>query len=99
MRILLVDDEPDIIEFQKSFLVRRKHEVLTAFNTPDAISAIRASVPDIVFCDICIDSERAGFEILKQAREINSNIAFYLVTGLIEKNYRARGFFSGQEKC
>ena len=95
MKILLVDDEPDILEFQKSFLLRRKHEVIIAFNTIDAIEAIRIHTPDIVFCDVRIDSDRAGLDILKQAKEINSEIKFYLVTGLLEKELQMQGLELG----
>jgi len=95
MKILLVDDEPDILEFQKSYLLRRQHEVLTAFNTNDAIRAIKDNNPDIVFCDICIDTEKAGFEILKKAIEINSKIVFYLVTGLLEQGLEELGLGLG----
>ena len=98
MKILLVDDEPDILEFQKSYLLRRKHEVITALNTNDAIDAIKNGIPDIVFCDICIDSDRAGFEILKQAKEINSKIEFYLVTGLLEKELQVVGLGLGAKE-
>ncbi|MGA2775854.1 MAG: response regulator [Candidatus Omnitrophota bacterium] len=98
MKILLVDDEPDILEFQKSFLLRRKHEVITAFNTNDAIDAIRNKLPDIVFCDVRIDSDRAGLEILKQAKEINSKIEFYLVTGFLEKELQALGLGLGAKE-
>ena len=95
MKVLLVDDEPDILEFQKSFLLRRKHEVITALNTIDAIEAIRNHMPDIVFCDVRIDSDHAGLEILRQAKEINSKIEFYLVTGLLEKELQMQGLGLG----
>ena len=62
MKVLLVDDEPDILEFQKSFLLRRKHEVITALNTIDAIEAIRNHTPDIVFCDVRIDSVQSHYD-------------------------------------
>jgi len=98
MKILLVDDEPDILEFQKSFLMRRKHEVTTAFNTNDAIEAIKNNLPDIVFCDMRIDSDQAGLEILKRAKEINSGIEFYLVTGVLEKELQVLGLGLGAKE-
>ena len=42
-----------------------------------------------------IDSDHAGLEILRQAKEINSKIEFYLVTGLLEKELQTQGLRLG----
>ena len=58
LKILVVDDEPDIVEFQKSFLLRRKHQVFTATNTNEAIEVIKKHF-----------GMEGVAETLKQARE------------------------------
>lgn len=85
-KILLIDDEEDILEFQKAYLVRRKYEVVTAANTHTAIEAIKNESPDIVFCDLRLkESDTAGLDILEQAKKIKPKLIVYLITGLLEK--------------
>lgn len=70
-KILIIDDEPDTIEFQQKYLTRRKYEVSTATNTKEALEKIKIDSPDIVFCDVRLDSDRAGLDILLEAKKIN----------------------------
>ncbi len=94
-KILLIDDEPDLIQFQKLFLMRRNYRVITALNTNEAIEAIKKESPDIVFCDIRLDSDTAGLDILEQAKEIKPDIIVYFVTGLVDRNIEERSLALG----
>jgi two-component system alkaline phosphatase synthesis response regulator PhoP len=52
MRILLVDDEPDILEFVSYTLVQAGYEVAAASNGFGAIEAIKINTPDVVLLDM-----------------------------------------------
>jgi DNA-binding response OmpR family regulator len=52
MKILLVDDEIDILEFVKEFLESRNFEVITAGNGKEAIEMMDKETPDLVFLDV-----------------------------------------------
>ena len=91
LKILIVDDEPDVIEFQKSFLARRKYQVFTALDTKSALETIKNESPDIIFCDIRLEHDRAGLEILEQAKKIKPEITVYLVTGLLDREVEEKG--------
>jgi len=67
-RILLVDDEPDILEFLKYNLEQDEFEVLTSTNGRDALKKI-AQKPDLIVLDIMMP-EMDGFELYQ---EINTN--------------------------
>lgn len=97
-KILIVDDEADIVEFQKSFLMRRKYTVDTAKNTNEAIEMIKKLSPDIVFCDVRLDSDRAGLHILEEAKKFKSDIIVYLVTGLLDKDIEEKGIALGAKE-
>lgn len=97
-KILLVDDEVDVVEFQKHFLERRKYEVLTATNTKDAIEAIKNTSPDIVFCDIKLETSTSGFEILAEAKKLKPNLTIYLVTGYLDKDTEQKGLSLGAKE-
>ena len=54
-RILLVDDEPDILEFVKYTLVKEGYEVFTAQNGAEALKAAAQHRPHLILLDmICL---------------------------------------------
>jgi len=95
---LIVDDEPDVVAFQKSFLSRRNYLVCTASTTPEAIETLKKEMPDMVFCDVRIDTDSAGLEILKQAKLIKPDIIFFLITGLIDRDIEEQGMALGAKE-
>lgn len=97
-KILLIDDEPDIVEFQKSYLTRRKYEVVTATNTKQAIEAIKNTSPDIAFCDIKLETSTSGFDILEQAKKLKPEMIVYLITGYLDKDTEQKGLSLGAKE-
>jgi two-component system, OmpR family, alkaline phosphatase synthesis response regulator PhoP len=79
-RILLVDDEPDIIEFLQYNLVREGFEVISA---KDGIEALRkiSEKPDLIILDIMMPN-MDGFEVCKKIRSKESlkNIPIIFLT-------------------
>lgn len=66
-KILLVDDEPDIVEFLQYNLVQEGFDVITAFDGIDAISKI-SQKPDLIILDIMMP-RMDGYEAFKKIRE------------------------------
>jgi CheY-like chemotaxis protein len=52
MRVLVIDDEPDVLEMLEAFLASRGAEVFVAANVAEGIEKLRQTRPDIVVCDI-----------------------------------------------
>lgn len=67
LRILIVDDEPDILEFIKYNLVREGYQVATAANGPDALVKAREYHPDLILLDIMMP-EMDGIEVCSELR-------------------------------
>ncbi len=65
-KILLVDDEPDILEFLKYNLEPEDFEVLTSTNGKDALKKILLK-PDLIILDIMMP-EMDGFELYQQIK-------------------------------
>jgi len=65
-KILLVDDEPDILEFLKYNLEQEDFEVLTSTNGKDAMKKILLK-PDLIILDIMMP-EMDGFELYQQIK-------------------------------
>ena len=97
-KILIIDDEPDVIEFQKSYLLRRKYEVFTAVNTPQALEAIKNYSPEVVFCDLRLETDTSGINIIEQAKKIKPNLIIYLVTGIIDKEIESEALAKGAKE-
>ncbi len=51
-KILVVDDEPDLVELVKDVLERNNYLVISARNADIAIKKVRASKPDLIILDL-----------------------------------------------
>ena len=67
-RILLVEDEPNIIEAIRFILSRDGWQVSTHSDGRTAMEAIARVSPDVVVLDVMLPG-RSGFEILREMRE------------------------------
>ena len=70
-RILLVDDEPDILEFVGYNLTREGFEVSTASNGIEAIEVAQTFLPHLVLLDVMMP-EMDGMETCRRLKEIPS---------------------------
>ncbi|MFN3345055.1 MAG: sigma-54-dependent transcriptional regulator [Chloroherpetonaceae bacterium] len=78
--ILVVDDEPLLVEFIKESLELEGYAVETASNGASALEVARQSFPDIVLLDYHLP-DMNGVEILKKLREQDSSIQVLILTG------------------
>jgi len=65
-KILLVDDEPDIVEFLKYNLEQQNFEVLVGYNGIEALKKVKKN-PDLIILDIMMDGMN-GFEVCKKIK-------------------------------
>ncbi len=77
-KILVVDDEADILELVKYNLKKEGYDVKTAANGMDAVEIARSFLPDLVLLDIMMPHQD-GVETCRQLREIPELINTYLV--------------------
>ena len=66
-RILVVDDEPAIREYETTLLSDLGHEVLTAADGTEAMELARTKHPHLVLLDIMMP-ELSGIEVCRQLR-------------------------------
>ncbi|SFQ97635.1 response regulator transcription factor [Poseidonocella sedimentorum] len=66
-RVLLIEDEPNIIEAITYILSRDGWDVLSHSNGEDAVEAVAAHAPDIVILDVMLPG-RSGYDILGDLR-------------------------------
>jgi DNA-binding response OmpR family regulator len=80
-RVLVVDDEKEICELTRSYLVRRDFEVLTALTAGEALNLLKDKPPRIVLLDMRLGGE-SGLDLLRKIKEIDRNIKVVMVTAL-----------------
>ncbi len=68
-KILVVDDERDVVEALESRLLREGYAVAKAYDGEEALAKVKADNPDIILLDLALPRLN-GFEVLKQVREL-----------------------------
>jgi CheY-like chemotaxis protein len=82
MRILVVDDDPDVVEYLSSFLEDEGYEVAAAGDERMALAEVERSRPDAVLIDVMLPG-RSGLDLLVRLRRDSrwAEIPLVLVTG------------------
>jgi CheY-like chemotaxis protein len=69
-RILIVDDDTDLLEGQKLFLEKNGYAVETAITIEEGLAKARETAPDIVIADLMMEHYDSGFVFCKKVREL-----------------------------
>ncbi len=69
-KILVVDDEPNIVELARLYLKNEGYDVLAAADGRAAVAAVRQHSPDLVLLDIMLPG-LDGWEVCKQVRQFS----------------------------
>ena len=83
-KILVVDDEIEVVQLLKDFLTSKGYEVYTALNGAEALAWVKEVKPDIVLLDIIMPGI-GGIDTLKEIKKIDPTTAVIMVTGLIDE--------------
>ena len=67
-KILIVDDDPDIVEAASLFLEREGHEVRGAGNRPDGMRAVAEFDPNLLILDVMMEQPDDGFTMAQDLR-------------------------------
>ena len=78
--VLIVDDEPSIVQSLSGLLSDEGYKVSTAFNGQDALKAIDSDSPDLVLLDIWMPG-MDGIETLKEIKKYNPHVQVIIITG------------------
>ena len=98
IKILLVDDEPDIIEIVGYNLRNEGYQIFTASNGLEAIKLAKKHIPHLILLDIMMP-EMDGIEACEKIRKINSleNVIISFLTARGEDYSQVAGFESGAD--
>ena len=81
-RVLVVDDDPDILEYVSSFLEDHGYEVAVASRASSALAALDSSPPDAMLLDVLLPG-RSGLKLLTTIRRDRryADLPVVVVTG------------------
>jgi two-component system alkaline phosphatase synthesis response regulator PhoP len=94
-KILVVDDEPSIVQTARAYLEREGYTVLTAADGLAGLKAARAWQPDLVVLDIMLPG-LDGLEILRQLRQ-ESNVYVLMLTARADETDKIVGLTLGAD--
>ena len=99
IKILLVDDEPDILEIVGYNLTSGGYQVLTASNGLEAIEVAKKELPKLIILDVMMP-KMDGIEACEQLREL-PELANTIITFLTARNEdysQVAGFDAGADE-
>jgi two-component system alkaline phosphatase synthesis response regulator PhoP len=94
-RVLVVDDQPDIVRLVRDYLERGGFEVVTASDGEEAMRAARSAEPDLVILDLTLP-KLDGLDVARQLR-CDTDIPIIMLTARTEESDRVAGLELGAD--
>lgn len=98
MKLLVVDDDPNVLNLLCATLRADSYDVVTAADGDEAIVLAREHVPDVVLLDVMMPGVD-GFEVCRRLRGCPElgEVSIYLLTALSDRSNRLKGFEAGAD--
>lgn len=97
-KVLIADDEPDILEILKYNLVNEGYQVVTAKDGDEALEKARISKPDLVVLDIMMP-RKTGVEVCKilRTQPAFKDTLIIFLTALNDEDTQIKGLETGAD--
>lgn len=94
-KVLVVDDEPNIVNTVRAYLEQDNFRVFTASTGPEALDAVRTLDPDLIVLDIMLPG-LDGLDLLREVRR-DSDVYVLMLTAKTEETDRIVGLTLGAD--
>jgi DNA-binding response OmpR family regulator len=94
-RILIIDDEPEIVRVLRGYLEQAGYRVLTAFDGVEGLRRARQESPDLVILDLMLPG-MDGIDVCRALRK-GADIPIIMVTARVEETDRVLGLELGAD--
>ena len=86
-KILIIDDDPDIVEAMKVVLQAKDYNVTSAASGEEGLKKVKIDSPDLVILDIMMEKGDTGFDVARELKNEPStkNIPILMLTAIKEK--------------
>ena len=94
-KVLVIDDEPKIVEICKDYLKAGGYEVITASDGAQGLTKARLQKPDLIVLDLMLPGMN-GLDVCRSLRQ-ESNVPIIMLTARIEETDRLIGLELGAD--
>lgn len=81
-KILLVDDDNDFVQINKTFLEREGHSVIAAYNPDEGMKMLKKEKPDLLILDVMMQEPDDGFAMAQKIRREKIQIPIIMLTSI-----------------
>ncbi len=81
-KILVIDDDPDILDTAKIVLDSQGYNTVTASGGKAGVELFAAEKPDLVFCDMMMESVDEGAKVAAKIRETDREVPLFLLSSI-----------------
>src|SRR5512147_142834 len=81
-KIVIIDDDPDILDASSLVLTSQGFEVLTAANPDDGYKMVKEESPDLIILDVMMNEPDDGFFLAQKFRKEKINIPIIMYTSV-----------------
>ncbi|MFH1783420.1 MAG: response regulator [bacterium] len=86
-KILIVDDDVDIMKSMKIVLESKGYKVISASSGEEGLKKIKQKTPDLIILDVMMETGDKGFDVAREIRkeEEYKNIPILMLTAIKER--------------
>lgn len=95
-KVLVVDDEPNIVDILRFNLQREGYEVLAAYDGPDGLRQAQTLSPDLILLDVMLPG-MDGFQVCQELRKTDPLTPVIMLTAREEERDRVMGLELGAD--
>lgn len=81
-KILIVDDDPDVVEATQMFLEKDDHEVSSAVNRAEGMQAVEDFQPDLMILDCMMEEVDDGIVMAQELRRKGFSAPILMLTSI-----------------
>ncbi len=94
VKILIVDDDPDMVEASRIVLERDGYSVEHASNVEEGLQKLAEAKPDLLILDVMMEEPDDGLRFARQARRLGNDLPILMLTSV----NRALGIQIGKDE-
>jgi DNA-binding response OmpR family regulator len=81
-KILIIDDDRDLVDITRIILEKEGYEVISASNPDDGWDAAQTEKPDAILLDVMMDAEDDGFVLAQKLRKEGFKTPIIMLTNV-----------------
>jgi DNA-binding response OmpR family regulator len=98
MNVLVIDDDPEILEFLRTFFENLGHKVVTTDSAKEGLKETVVNQPDLILLDIMMP-DKDGLTLLKEIKDIDKDVSVAMITAYKDAERVIEAFRLGALDC